>query len=155
MKPKPNRPAKAACLLAVVAVLAIGVTFAASCEEKKPGAAGAASRPADKTYTVRGRIAMLPVPGRPTTDLVIQHEAIDDFINPDGTRGMASMEMPMPAEPDVSLKGLAVGDPVEFDLGVWYKPGFKGVDGYRITRMKPLPPDTKLKFGPATHTLGQ
>src|SRR4029078_3410894 len=97
---------------------------------------------------------MLPVPGKPTTDFVIQHEAINEFLNPDGSKGMPSMEMPMPTASDLSLKGPAIGDAIEFDFAVWYKPGFKGVEGYRVTRIKPLPPDTKLNFGAAVTTVG-
>jgi hypothetical protein len=96
---------------------------------------------------------MLPVAGKPTTQLVIHHEAIDDFVNPSGKRGMASMEMPMPVSADVNLAGFAVGDVVEFDLSVWYKPQFSAVETFRITRMTKLPADTVLKLGEAAPTL--
>jgi hypothetical protein len=124
-----------------------------ACEQKAAPAKAVAKRPADKVYTVRGQILMLPVPGKPTTDLVIHHEAIDDFVNPGGKLGMASMEMPMPAGPGVSLKEFAVGDIVELDLSVWYKPEFTAVENYSVTRLKKLPADTALKFGEAAPPL--
>jgi hypothetical protein len=107
-------------------------------------------RSADRVYTTRGEIRMLPAPNRPTAELIIHHEAIDEFECSDGTRGMPSMEMPFPPPPP-GLGGFAVGDVVEFDLSVWYEPGGKTIDSYRVTRMKKLPPETKLKFGAATH----
>jgi hypothetical protein len=102
---------------------------------------------------------MLPSPGKPTAELVIHHEPIDDFENPDGTRGMASMEMPFPtpATPSgapVPLGEFSVGDNIEFDLAVWYAPDHKSIDSYGVTRMKKLPGDTTLRFGEATPTLG-
>jgi hypothetical protein len=133
--------------VAIVATLAF-------CERQNEVNPSKAQQPADKVYTVRGRITMLPVPGKPTTDLAIHHEAINDFENASSPRGMASMDMTFPPAPGVSLDGLAVGDIVEFDLSVWYKPGTKSVEGYRVTRIKRLPADTKLEFGPATPTLG-
>jgi hypothetical protein len=140
----------------IACVLTCGLIVAslAFCERENAANPSKAQRPADKVYTVRGRITMLPVPGKPTTDLAIHHEAINDFENASGPRGMASMDMTFPPAPGVSLDGLAVGDIVEFDLSVWYKPGTKSVEGYRVTRIKRLPAETKLEFGPATPTLG-
>ena len=44
--------------------------------------------------------------------------------------------MPMSPVPGVSLNGLAIGDPVEFDLSVWYKPENKGIENFRLTQIK-------------------
>ena len=112
-------------------------------------------RAADHVYTVRGEIRMLPSPGRPTSQLVLHHEAINDFANPDGTKGMSSMEMPFPAAPKLTFEGLVVGDAVEFELSVWRGPDGKSIDAYRVTRMTKLPAETKLRFGEAAPTLGE
>jgi hypothetical protein len=97
---------------------------------------------------------MLPAKDRPTAELVIQHEAIDDFLNPGGRMGMASMEMPLPPDKSIVLSDFAKGDIVEFDLAVWYTEKFASIESYRVTRMKKLPADTQLHFGPAAPTPG-
>jgi hypothetical protein len=75
---------------------------------------------AAQVYTVRGEITQLPNPGRPDgAELYIRHEAIPDFVDTEGaTVGMEAMTMGFPIGPDVDLKGLAVGDPIEFRLEV-------------------------------------
>jgi Cu/Ag efflux protein CusF len=151
-----QKPTVAASSLAAVvvfsgALIGTGVVVV-SCQRETPVVK--AKRPADKVYATRGEIRMLPSPGKATAQLIIHHEPIDDFENPDGTRGMSSMEMPFVAAADVSLSGLNVGDAVEFDLSVWHVPGNKSIESYRVTRMKKLAPGTALKFGAATPTLG-
>ncbi len=154
-----QKPTARVLKLAAVVVLlglAIGTGLVmVSC--KRPTAAttkGAAKRAPDRVYATRGAIRMLSTPGKPTSLLVIEHEPINDFVNPDGTVGMASMSMPFSTEPGVSLVGLAVGDAAAFDLAVWYGPDKKTVESYSITRIEKLPAGTELHFGAAMPTLG-
>ncbi len=114
----------------------------------------AGKRAPDKVYAARGAIRMMASPGKPTSQLVIEHEPVNDFENADGTRGMASMSMPFMTGAAVSLAGLAVGDAVGFDLAVWYGRDGKTVDSYAITRIEKLPKGTELHFGAAAPTLG-
>ncbi len=142
---------------AVVVFLALAGTlgsFGASCERPVSPTPSGAKRPAERVYTVRGRITMLPSRERPTNELIIKHEAIDDFLNPSGRTGMGSMEMPLPPDRSIDLGEFSVGDIVEFDLSVWYGPNFATLESYRVTRMKKLPADTTLTFGPAAPTPG-
>jgi hypothetical protein len=99
----------------------------------------------DHVYTIRGQVVELPDPKRPTTEFVIKHEAIDDFADSNGMIvGMGTMEMPFPPAKGVSLDGIAVGDIVQLQFGVWYKPS-----RWHALSVKKLPPDTRLDFRPA------
>jgi Cu/Ag efflux protein CusF len=141
-------------VIAVSSILLVGATVLAVSCQRKDDAGASPKRSADRVYTVRGEIRMVPTPARPTAQLVIHHEAINDFENPDGSRGMSSMEMPFSPTADVSLEGFSPGDIAEFDLSVWYAPDKKSIDSYRITRMKKLPAGTALNFAEAMPTLG-
>lgn len=157
-----KKSAVAASSLAAVVVFSVlligaGIAIVACSHEQTPAAPVKSKRAADKVYVVRGEIRMLPSPKKATSMLVIRHEPIDDFENPDGTKGMASMEMPFAAAADVALDGFAMGNKVEFDLSVWYSTDASGkrtIDSYRVTRMKKLADDTKIKDGAAAPTLG-
>lgn len=156
-----KKTAVAASSLAAVVVfsaLLIGTGVAiVSCSQPNAVPAAKGKRAADKMYVVRGEIRMLPTPQKATSMLVIRHEPIDDFENPDGTKGMASMEMPFAAAADVAVDGFVVGNKVEFDLSVWYAmdaSGKKIIESYRVTRMKRLADETKIKEGAAVPTLG-
>ncbi len=150
---KPTVAASSLAAVVVFSVLLIGMGNAmVSCRGQTPVVK--AKRAADRVYTVRGQVRMLPSPTKASAMLVIHHEPIDDFANPDGTRGMSSMEMPFAPAADVSLDGFAVGDAVEFDLSVWYSADKKMIESYRVTRMKKLPEGTVLKYGAAVPTLG-
>jgi hypothetical protein len=96
-----------------------------------------------RDYTVRGRVAQLPEPGNPASGFVLSHQAVDDFVDRQGeVVGMDPMTMSFPLGPQVSLAGLAVGDPVEFTLHAdWSK-----VPPVRITRLHKLPPGTPIVF---------
>jgi Cu/Ag efflux protein CusF len=148
------KQAAASLMLAAVVILSLALPLA-GCRDagSGPPTSAAPARPADHVYTSRGEVAMLPGTS-PTATLQIHHEPIDDFVNPDGHKGMASMTMPMLMAPGVSLEGLAVGDKVEFDMAVWHRPGTTTVETFRVTRVRKLPPDTTLRFGAATPTLG-
>lgn len=98
------------------------------------------------TYTVRGQVESVPSPDKPTAEFVVKHEAIDDFKNPNGTRGMNSMSMPFPLTKGLSLEGIAPGDKVEMTFVVWTTPGQRGYEVRKITK---LPADTELHFGKA------
>ena len=150
----------ASSLAAVVvfSVLLIGAGIAiVSCNQPTARPAAKGKRAADKVYVVRGEIRMLPSPKKATSMLVIRHEPIDEFENPDGTKGMASMEMPFAAAADVALDGFVVANKVEFELSVWYAMDASGkriIESYRVTRMKKLGDETKIKDGAAVPTLG-
>jgi hypothetical protein len=147
-----NNRSRSGALIGAIALAGLLVLWAPAGCRQNPVSGSTARRPADKVYTVRGRITMLPIAGKPTTDLFIMHEAIDDFVNGD-KRGMSSMEMFMPRTPEVGLSEFAVGDIVECDLSVWYKPETAAVESYRITRMKKLPAGTTLTFREAAPPL--
>ena len=102
------------------------------------------------TYTVRGRVRQLPEPGAvPPRDLLISHEAIEDFRGADGEvvenngrRGMAAMTMPFPSVADgVSLEGVEVGDPIEFELEVTRNGRSMNM---MVTSVRELPADVEL-----------
>jgi hypothetical protein len=101
---------------------------------------------AGRDYRVRGTIAGLPQPGQPGSELTVTHEAIDGFVDRDGqATGMDPMSMPYPLAPGVSTAGLTVGQPVAFILHV----DWSADPPAKITRLKKLPPSTKLEFRPA------
>jgi len=100
---------------------------------------------ADQAYTVRGEVTATPGQNGLTEDQIrIHHEAVPGFVGYDGeVVGMASMTMPFPAADSIDLGELAVGDKIEFTFEV----NWDASPGYRITRIKKLPPDTELDFG--------
>ena len=96
------------------------------------------------TYVVRGKVAQVPVAGKPQSELRIHHEAISDFKNQQGqVSPMPAMEMPFDIAKDVSLQGIAPGDIVEFTLEVQWRPS----SGAWITAIRKLPQETRLKVG--------
>ena len=133
----------------VIAFISLALIFAgvgllavlpACSQSGTPAAKGSAAA----SYTVRGKIESLPAGD---TDLTIQHEPIPTFKDKDGTTvGMGTMSMPFPLAQGVSVEGLAEGDVVEFEFSVWLQPRV----AYEVTRIKKLPADTTLNFGPAS-----
>lgn len=109
------------------------------------GGAGAAA-PATQTYHTRGIIKQLPDPKSPTNEFMIQHEAIDTFVNGQGkVVGMNAMTMPFPKLGEgISLDGLAINDKVAFSFTVTW-PGPTWV----VDSMEKLPPETEMIFGRA------
>ena len=82
---------------------------------KRPSAAPAAS------YTTRGEVVALPEKGKPNTELMVKHQAIDDFKNKDGkVVGMSAMTMEFPPEKGIDVTILAIGDKVELEFAVWW-----------------------------------
>lgn len=130
---------------ALAGVVSLSALLAA-CEAPKPAAPAGPTGEPDATYTTRGKVEMLPDPRNPASEFVVHHEPIDDFKNPNGTKGMNSMSMPFPLARGVSLDGIAVGDVVEITFSHWSQPGNMG---YQATKVVELPPDTKLFFGKA------
>jgi Cu/Ag efflux protein CusF len=107
------------------------------------GGTSDAQAQAVRRYTVRGEVVRLPE--KPGGDLMLRHEPIDDFVDGSGiVVGMDSMVMPFQVAADASLEGLAVGDKTEVVLEVDWAHG-----GYRLERVKKLPPETQLRFGKA------
>lgn len=98
---------------------------------------------AGRTYTTRGQVVQLPDPAQPGSGLYLSHEAIDEFVDREGkTVGMDPMSMPFPVAKGVSLKDLHPADVVDFDLTV----DWQAETPVEITRIRKLPPDTRLVF---------
>ena len=145
--PVPLRPiaarGAAAGVLAAVAVVAVALVACAG-----GGAGGPAPGGGDVSrYETRGVVVRLPDPADPLTDLVIRHEAIDDFRGIDGeVVGMHSMSMAFPVADGVDLAGVEPGAKVAFTLEVEWE----GEPPYRVTRIEALPADTELEFRQAS-----
>jgi Cu/Ag efflux protein CusF len=70
-----------------------------------------------QSYTVNGVIRQLPE--APGNELMIEHEAIADFVNAAGdTVGMHAMTMGFPVDEGVDLEGFAPGDSIRFRFEV-------------------------------------
>ena len=96
-----------------------------------------------RTYTTRGQVVQLPDPANPGTGIMLNHEAIDQFMDRQGEIvGMDPMSMPFPVSGDVPLDGIQVGDVVEFKLHV----DWGGDPEVEITEIRELPAGTKLNF---------
>jgi hypothetical protein len=98
-----------------------------------------------RVYTVRGEVVAPPSPVAAGTQVLVRHEAIDDFVDATGkVVGMDAMVMPFDVAPPVAAKDLAVGDKVEIRFTMdWKGPRL------RVDRIERLPPGTALRFGPA------
>ena len=111
-------------------------------------ACSASGPPADsgtRTYTVRGEVVQAPAPVASGAQVLVRHEAIDDFVDATGkVVGMDAMVMPFDVAPAIGAKDLAVGDKVEVRFSMdWKGPRL------RVDRIERLPPGTVLRFGPA------
>ncbi|MDX2017091.1 MAG: copper-binding protein [Planctomycetota bacterium] len=142
MKTRSQRLSHAAAL--VTAACSLLSLSACKKEDAKPAPTVQAT-PGDKAYTLRGRVAMLPVAGQPASRFEIHHEEIPGFLDRAGKAvGMKEMTMPFTKlAPGVTLEGLEVGDPVEFTFQVrWNDPA----PPYFITEIKELPADAKVNL---------
>jgi hypothetical protein len=102
-----------------------------------------------RTYTARGQVVQLPDPAQPGSGLYLSHEAIDDFVDREGkTVGMDPMSMPFQVAKGVSLAGIVPSDIVEFELTV----DWQAETPVEITRVRKLPPGTRLVFRAAQPT---
>lgn len=137
-----------------VAGLLLATGSLVSCGRDDAGAPIWKRKPADKVYTTRALVESLPDPKKPTAQFVVHHEAIDEFENPGGARGMNAMIMPMNTPAELDLSAVKVGDKIEMDLSVWYAEDAKRIAFYQATRVKKLPAETVLKFERAAPTLG-
>lgn len=105
------------------------------------------------TYQTRGIIESLPEAGKPASELMIRHEAINDFVDGKGAVvGMNAMTMPFPRlSPGVSLEGFAVGDKIAFSFtNTWTGPESARKPGWTVDAISKLPADTELVFGTKT-----
>ena len=107
-------------------------------------------------YETRGQITATP--GVREDKLIIRHEAVPEFRNPDGSSGMDVMNMPfwppvragslnsfiVPTELD--LESFEVGDKVLVRWEVQSDRASGDLLGYYATKLTPLPDDTELDF---------
>jgi hypothetical protein len=95
-----------------------------------------------RVYVVRGEVVQSPSPVAAGAQVLVRHEAIDDFVDATGkVVGMDAMVMPFEVAPPLSGKDLAVGDKVEVRFSMdWKEPRL------RVERMDRLPPGTALTF---------
>ncbi|MCW5768142.1 MAG: copper-binding protein [Phycisphaeraceae bacterium] len=106
--------------------------------------------PITHTYQTRGIIESLPDRSKPTAELQIRHEAINDFVDGAGKLiGMNAMIMPFPdLAQGVTLEGLAVGDKIEFSFtNTWSGAETSRRPRWVIDSISKLPPETELTFG--------
>jgi hypothetical protein len=96
-----------------------------------------------RDHTVRAMVVQAPDPANPAGGLYLYHEAIDDWVGRDGKQdGMDPMAMPFPVARGVPLTGLAANDKVEVTLHV----DWDADTAVQITKLRKLPPDTRLVF---------
>jgi Cu/Ag efflux protein CusF len=114
--------------------------FLAACSLSAPTADSGA-----RTYTVRGEVVQAPAPVASGAQVLVRHEAIDDFVDATGkVVGMDAMVMPFDVAAPLTAKDLGVGDKVEVRFSMdWKGPRL------RVERMERLPSGTTLRFGPA------
>lgn len=124
----------------------VGLAFVPAGCDRPAGGTSVQTQGAQKagpTHVVRGRIEGLPVQGKPGSQFYVHHEAIADWLRPDGSNGMNSMVMAFPLADGLSLEGLSIGDVVE--LTVTQFPGSR--TPYQTRAIKKLPAETALFFG--------
>lgn len=92
------------------------------------------------THTVRAKVVGLPAEGDPSSAFTLFHEDINEWLRPDGTKGMHAMMMPFPLAKGVALDGILVGDKVEVSVRQ-YK---TGPIPYEVLAIRKLPSDTAL-----------
>ena len=112
----------------------------AACTAPPPAAPAGA-----RVYVVRGEVVQAPSPVLAGIQVLVRHEAIDDFVDASGkVVGMDAMVMPFEASPAAASKDLAAGDKVEVRFSMdWKEPRL------RVERIERLPAGTVLRFAPA------
>lgn len=95
-----------------------------------------------RVYVVRGEVVQPPSPVAAGTQVLVRHEAIDDFVDASGkVVGMDAMIMPFDAPTPVVARDLAVGDKVTVRFSMdWKEPRL------RVEGIERLPPGTVLRF---------
>ena len=115
------------------------VLLAACSAPPPPAPAGAPA------YVVRGEVVQPPTAVTAGIEVLVRHEAIDDFVDATGkVVGMDAMVMPFEVLPGRAPKDLAAGEKVEVRFSMdWKEPRL------RVERIERLPPGTILRFAPA------
>lgn len=149
-----------AALLGALAV-ACATTTLTACGKQQPDSAQSQKQTQNQppegvkihAYTVRGEVTALP---GDDSDLMVRHEAIPEFVRPDGTLGMDTMIMPFWPPAGVSLEDarvheldlddIAVGDKVTLTFEVMHDEETGALKGYYATKVEKLPADTVLDF---------
>jgi len=135
-------------VLGAVVFLSVGFGLVSGCTTRSSSPSpAAASRKPDDTYVVRGKVEMLPSAAKPQAEFMLHHEPIPTFKRPDGKLGMEEMSMPFPVG-SVKLDGIAVGDTVEVEFGVWNRTDRPGFEKFELLTIRKLPEDTELRFAP-------
>jgi len=109
----------------------------AACSAPPPSAPAGA-----RVYVVRGEVVQAPSPVAAGTQVLVRHEAIDDFVDASGTVvGMDAMIMPFDAATPLVAKDLVVGEKVQVRFSMdWKEPRL------RVEGIERLPPGTVLRF---------
>jgi hypothetical protein len=96
-----------------------------------------------RDYTVRAQVVQAPDPANPAGGLYLYHEAVDDWVGRSGkVEGMDTMAMPFPVAKGVPLAGIQANDKVEVTMHV----DWDAETPVQITRVRKLPPETRLVF---------
>ena len=107
-------------------------------------AAGCGDRAADgeaRIYEMRGVVRTLPA--GPGEEIWIRHEPLPEFVDLSGRQvGMPAMTMSFALATGIDLGGIEPGQKVELTLEV----AWERSPPARIVALKPLPPDTPLRF---------
>lgn len=107
------------------------VLLAAACGAPAPPAAG------EHTYTVAAEVIRISTPDAPRREIVLQHEAIPDFLDADGKKvGMEAMTMPFPVATGIDLGAFQPDDRVSATFVV----RFQGSPPYEITKLEKISP---------------
>ncbi len=95
-----------------------------------------------RVYVVRGEVVQPPRAVTAGIEVLVRHEAIDDFADATGkVVGMDAMVMPFEVSPSATSRDLAAGDKVEVRFSMdWKEPRL------RVERIERLPPGTILRF---------
>ncbi|MDY7095230.1 MAG: copper-binding protein [Acidobacteriota bacterium] len=139
--------------LASWAFLVSACCFLAACSGDGPSEE--AGQEAATVYQIRAEIQALPIPDRASPELMVRHEAVDDWTDPTGTVvGMDAMTMPFPLESEAVADGFAAGDLVEMTVEV----DWDGPRPVLVTGLEALPEGTELRMRaaqPSTATESQ
>ncbi|MGA8890844.1 MAG: copper-binding protein [Anaeromyxobacteraceae bacterium] len=95
-----------------------------------------------RAYVVRGELVQAPSPVTAGIQVLVRHEAIDDFVDASGkVVGMDAMVMPFEVASPLADRDLAAGDKVEIRFSMdWSEPRL------RVERMARMPRETALTF---------